>query len=85
MRGFLVLLLLGAAAPWQCSSERDPALATEDTPEEAIYLLAQRFRDKGDERAWRATLEYLVERYPSSRYAARAKSDLEAGRDKVSD
>ena len=81
MRGASVLFLslLGAGAPWQCRSERDPALAQEETPPEALYDLAQRFRERGDHDAWRATLSFLIERYPSSRYATRAKSDLEAG------
>jgi TolA-binding protein len=67
------------AAPLQCASEPDPALRKHETPEEALYGLATRFRKSGDENAWRETLGYLIERYPNSRYAVRAKDDLAGG------
>jgi outer membrane protein assembly factor BamD (BamD/ComL family) len=63
-------------APLQCASDPDPALRRYETPGEALYGLAKRFRAEGDEHAYRATLEYLVKRYPNSRYASMAKSDL---------
>jgi outer membrane protein assembly factor BamD (BamD/ComL family) len=65
-----------AAAPLQCSREPDPELRKYETPPEALYDLAQRFKEKGDTSAWQDTLHYLVERYPSSRFAERAKQDL---------
>jgi outer membrane protein assembly factor BamD (BamD/ComL family) len=78
-----LLLVLSAAvfaqAPLQCSREPDPALRTYETPPDALYDLAQRFKAKGDTSAWRDTLSYLVERYPSSRFAERAKQDLSGG------
>lgn len=67
---------LFAQAPLQCSREPDPDLRTYETPPDALYDLAQRFKSKGDTSAWRDTLSYLVERYPSSRFAERAKQDL---------
>jgi TolA-binding protein len=65
-----------AEAPLQCSREPDPELRKYETPPDALYDLAQRFKAKGDTSAWRDTLRYLVERYPSSRFAERAKQDL---------
>jgi TolA-binding protein len=47
-----------------------------ETPEEALYDLATRFKREHQRDAWRSTLEYLIERYPNSRYAVRAKEDL---------
>ena len=82
MRSVALFLGFGALlghAPLQCRAEPDPALRIEDTPEEALYALAVRFRSEGDVAAWRRTLEYLAERYPNSRYAVRAKDDLTGG------
>jgi TolA-binding protein len=79
-----VVLSLGLAvhaAPLQCTSEPDPALRKHETPEEALYDLAIRFRKSGDENAWKKTLGYLIERYPNSRYAVRGKEDLRGGAD----
>ena len=71
------LLFSGLAhAPLQCSREPDPELRRYETPPEALYGLAERFKAKGDRKAYRDTLGYLVERYPSSRFAERAKQDL---------
>lgn len=78
-RSVLLPLALGAGlhwAPLQCASDPDPALRRYETPGEALYGLAQRFRAEGDEHAYRATLEYLVQRYPNSRFASMAKTDL---------
>ncbi len=75
------LVMLSAAlsgAPFQCSSEPDPSRAIEETPGQALYELAVEFKKNGDERAWRETLQYLIARYPSSRFAGTARRDLEA-------
>jgi hypothetical protein len=75
-----VLLLAGATstsfAPFQCTSEPDPAAALEETPGEALYRVAQELDDKGERKAWQMTLEHLIARYPSSRFAATARQDL---------
>jgi len=69
-----------ALAPMQCSrSNSDPALAREEGPGDALYALAQDFRSRGDEKAWRETLEFLIKRCPSSRRAKTAQLDLDAG------
>jgi outer membrane protein assembly factor BamD (BamD/ComL family) len=70
--------LIGAA-PYQCKSN-DPERAREETPGEALWLLCGRFAQRGDAAAARRTLEYLIERYPSSREARRARTELEADR-----
>ena len=73
-----LLVALGlSGAPLQCASDPDPELRRYETPGEALYGLAQQFKAKGDEEAWRATLEYLIARYPNSRFAVTARSDLE--------
>ncbi len=61
----------------QCRGSEDPALLRNDTPGEALYDLAQGFRTKGDDHAYRETLRFLIERYPSSRRAVLAKAELE--------
>ena len=80
-----VLLLCSAFAfgyaPLQCG-EADPAKALEETPGEALYKLGEQFRERGEQTAWEGTLRYLIETYPSSRFAVRAAHDLrEAGLD----
>lgn len=85
MRALAALCMLGSisslsVAPLQCVREPDPELAPNDSPDEALYDLAQRFRAAGNEPARRATLEYLRERYPNSRFAEAALMELEATR-----
>lgn len=76
-----VLLLVLAAAPLQCPSRRGYETAREESPAEALWNLAERFAAQGDLNARRATLSYLVERHPSSRFAERARLALtDAGR-----
>ena len=72
----LVLAAALVAAPIQCGSEADPALAMEETPAEALYQLAQVLKREGNEQGWRLTLEQILARYPSSRFAVAAKQDL---------
>jgi hypothetical protein len=72
-----LFLLLTALAPMQCGSKsQDPSLQREDTPGDALYTLAQDFRAKGNEAAYRDTLQFLIKKYPSSRRALAAKSEL---------
>jgi hypothetical protein len=73
-----LLVALLAQAPLQCSREPEPDLRTYETPPEALHDLALRFKAKGDARAYRETLSYLMERYPSSRFAILAKAELAA-------
>jgi TolA-binding protein len=71
-----LVLTAGAVAPLQCQSEPEPAHRRYETPAEALYGLAQQFQKQGDDKAWRETLEYLIERYPNSRHAVMAEDDL---------
>lgn len=79
----LALLLAGSIylAPLQCGGTPDPDRRLEDSPEEALMDLAERFRAQGDEAARTRTLEYLIERYPSSREAERARIELGTDRE----
>ena len=73
-------LVLGATmlahAPLQCSHDPEPDVRRYETPPEALYTLAQRFKEKGERRSYRETLAFLAERYPNSRFAMRAKDEL---------
>ena len=73
MRLLALLVTLATLAPLQCPSTPRPEQAREESPAEALWLLAERFGGRGDEAARRATLAFLIERYPSSRYAERAR------------
>ncbi|MBX3274466.1 MAG: hypothetical protein KF729_29645 [Sandaracinaceae bacterium] len=71
----LALALGLALAPLQCgTSARGPDF--EDSPGQALWELSERFESEGDEAARRRTLEHLIERYPSSRFAERARVAL---------
>jgi hypothetical protein len=83
MKAFAVICLLGSSlgwglnwAPLQCSSDPDPELRRYETPGEALYGLAGQLKAHGNEAGWRDTLKYLIEHYPNSRFAERAKQDL---------
>ncbi|WP_437283106.1 hypothetical protein WME90_21765 [Sorangium sp. So ce375] len=75
--GSIVILAAVAQAPFQCASEVDPDRRVYEDPSEALYALAERFKASGDRRAQVDTLRFLVERYPSSRFARMARQDLE--------
>lgn len=77
MRAAVVMLAGALYAPVQCASEPAPEERRYETPPEALYQLAERFEKRGDATARRQTLEFLIERYPNSRFAMRAQSDLE--------
>lgn len=77
MRAALYAGVLAAlAAPVQCERASDPELRREETPGEALHGLAERFAAEGNAAARRTTLTYLVERYPNSRFAPRAREEL---------
>jgi outer membrane protein assembly factor BamD (BamD/ComL family) len=71
-----IAALLGAA-PFQCGQGPDPGLRQEETAGDALWALGQSFADAGDTHAARQTYRFLVERYPSSRYAPAAQEQLE--------
>ncbi len=78
----LVTLFASAAsaitAPIQCGHDEDPALRKDESPADALWDLAAQFREAHDEAAAKKTLEYLVQRYPASRWAAAARDQLGA-------
>jgi TolA-binding protein len=78
LRGAALSLLLASAsfAPFQCASETDPNKRREEEPGEALYGLAEQFKAKGDQKARADTLRYIVKKYPTSRFAERARLDL---------
>jgi len=76
VRAAWLAICLFAWAPIQCgSAPEEPRL--EDSPAEALWGPSERFAETGDEAARRRTLEYLMKRYPSSRYAERTRVALE--------
>lgn len=72
-----VLLLALSVAPYQCAREPDPNRRIEDDPAEVVYKLADRFKTDGKAEARASTLKYLIERFPTSRYAKMARLELE--------
>jgi len=70
------LVVALGAAPFQCASDPDPDRALEDSAPAALWDLSERFRAEGDVDGRDRVLRYLVERYPSSRYARRAELEL---------
>jgi hypothetical protein len=71
------LLFSFGAAPFQCGTEPEPELALEDSPSEALWILAERFRSEGHAEARMTTLRQLTEQYPTSREAERARLVLD--------
>lgn len=71
-----VAVLTLARAPMQCTHEPDPSVRQEDTAGDALWDLAHDFKTRGDDAAYRHTLETLVARYPSSRHASAAREEL---------
>jgi hypothetical protein len=75
---FGVVAVWLSLAPFQCASETPPSQAREETPGQALAELAARFAADGDVEAETATLRFLCERHPKSRFAAEAAVTLEA-------
>jgi hypothetical protein len=64
-------------APMQCGHTPDVELREDETPGDALWQLAQRFEAAHDAAGERRTLEYLVERYPASRWVSAAREKLD--------
>lgn len=73
-------LLAGAAlvstAPMQCGHTPEAELQEDETPGDALWGLAQKFKAASDPAGEKRTLEYLIERYPASRWVSPAKEEL---------
>ncbi len=65
-----------ATAPLQCGRTPDAELREDETPGDALWQLARRFQAAHDAAGYKRTLEYLVERYPASRWASAARGEL---------
>jgi hypothetical protein len=72
----LASVVLLATAPLQCGHTSDASLREDDSPGDALWALAAEFRDAHDEAAERRTLQYLVARYPASRWVKAAREEL---------
>lgn len=66
----------GLGAPIQCGHTPDAELREDETPGDALWAMAQKFHASHDASAEAATLRYLVERYPASRWTSQAKEQL---------
>ena len=76
MRATIAAGVLAASlglAPFQCASDPDESLRQEETAPEALWGLAERFHAEHDEPARVRTLHYLIDHYPSSRFAERGR------------
>ena len=67
-----------ALAPFQCAGHPGPSERWNESPGDALWELAHEFRAHHDDAAATRTLEYLVRKYPSSRWAQAARDELEA-------
>lgn len=66
-----------SGAPFQCASDPDPNRRMEDTAPEALWELSERFEEREHREARLETLRHLIARYPTSRFAERARLALE--------
>ena len=76
MTRLVVALCALVAAPIQCGHTSDASLREDETPGDALWALAAQFRDAHDESAEKKTLQYLVSRYPLSRWVPAAREEL---------
>ncbi len=74
MRAIVAAVWLSAAA--QCGAD-DIRYADPSDPAEALYENAAYLRDSGNPAGADETLRFLIRRYPGSRFAERARMDLE--------
>ena len=72
----LLLVATAATAPVQCGETPESELRLDETPGDALWQLAQRFESEHDHAAAVQTMRFLVERYPSSRWARAAREAL---------
>jgi hypothetical protein len=72
----VALAASGGAAPLQCGHTPEAELREDETPGDALWVMAQKFHESHDVAAERATLKYLVERYPASRWVSPARDAL---------
>ncbi len=74
--GFALLVPLLLAAPVQCPANQEPRRERVEPPAEAVYRSALNLREAGYAQAEVETLRYLINHYPGTRWAERARLDL---------
>jgi TolA-binding protein len=75
VKALLAAALIALSAPYQCASD-DERPPVEDSAPQALWVLAERFKAENNPAARETTLRQIVESYPSSRYAQRARQEL---------
>ncbi|MFT3921357.1 MAG: hypothetical protein QM778_02360 [Myxococcales bacterium] len=75
MKSAVLALCAALLAPYQCATSKNER-PLEDTAPKALWILSERFQKEGDDKARETTLRQIVEQYPGSRYAQRARSEL---------
>jgi len=75
MKSAVLALCAALLAPYQCATSKNER-PLEDTAPKALWILSERFQKEGDGKARETTLQQIVEQYPGSRYAQRARSEL---------
>jgi TolA-binding protein len=75
MRAAVLTLGILLSAPYQCATEPNER-PTEDSAPKALWMLAERFEREHNGAARETTMRQLIEQYPSSRYAERARQAL---------
>ena len=75
MKSAVLALCAALLAPYQCATSKNER-PLEDTAPKALWILSERFQKDGDDKARETTLRQIVEQYPGSRYASRARSEL---------
>ena len=75
MKAALLSLSVLLWAPYQCGTKPNER-PQEDPAPKALWVLADRFQSEGNGAARETTLNELVEQYPSSHYAEKARLEL---------
>jgi outer membrane protein assembly factor BamD (BamD/ComL family) len=75
MKAALLALSITLWAPYQCATEPNER-PQEDSAPKALWMLAEKFEQEGNSSARETTLHQLIEQYPSSRYAERARANM---------
>ncbi len=75
MKALLLTTCLLTSAPYQCATDSNDR-PVEDTAPQALWILAERFELESNQTARETTLHQLIDQYPSSRYAQRAREEL---------
>jgi hypothetical protein len=71
-----IAALVLAVAPLQCGHTPEAELREDETPGDALWQLGLKFHESNDVAAEIATLKYLVDRYPASRWESLAREEL---------